>query len=111
MIASSPDYSSIHSVDADTDFKVEYIATLARLDLSDEEAARYQDQLDGIISYIEELTQVNVEGLEPTAHPAPVLDRLRDDDTPASSIPRDAVLNNAPDHAMNQIKVPKVIES
>ena len=96
---------------ADTDFKVDYIATLARLDLSDEEAARYQEQLDGIISYIEELGQVNVDGLEPTAHPAPVLDCLRDDDTPASSISRDAVLDNAPDHAMNQIRVPKVIET
>ena len=63
---------------AETNFKVDYIAALARLDISEDEAARYQEQLDGIISYIEELGQVDVDGVEPTAHPAPVLDRLRE---------------------------------
>lgn len=96
---------------ADTHFKVDYIAALARLDLSEEEAARYQGQLDAIISYIEELAQVDVEGIEPTAHPAPVFDRLRDDEAPAFSIGREAVLENAPDQAMNQIRVPKVVDA
>jgi aspartyl-tRNA(Asn)/glutamyl-tRNA(Gln) amidotransferase subunit C len=98
-------------VSADTNFKVDYIAALARLDISEDEAGRYQEQLDGIISYIEELGQVDVAGIEPTAHPAPVLDRLRDDDSPAFSIPREAVLENAPDQALNQIRVPKVVDA
>ena len=96
---------------ANTNFKVDYIAALARLDISEEEATRYQGQLDGIISYIEELTQVDVAGIEPTAHPAPVLDRLRDDEFPASSIPREAILENAPDQTLNQIRVPKVVDA
>jgi Asp-tRNA(Asn)/Glu-tRNA(Gln) amidotransferase C subunit len=40
-----------------------------------------------------------------------VLDRLRDDESPAFSIPREAVLENAPDHALNQIRVPKVVDA
>ena len=56
---------------ADTNFQVDYIAALARLDLSEDEATRFQGQLDGIISYIEELAQVDVTGVEATAHPAP----------------------------------------
>ena len=96
---------------ADTHFKVDYIAALARLDLSEEETVRYQEQLDHIISYIEELARVDVEGIEPTAHPAPVFDRLRDDEAPSFSIPRESFLANAPDQAMNQIRVPKVVDA
>ena len=96
---------------ADSHFKVDYIAALARLELSEEEATRYQEQLDAIISYIEELSEVDVEGVEPTAHPAPVFDRLRDDEAPAFSIDHEAVLENAPDQALEQIRVPKVVDA
>jgi aspartyl-tRNA(Asn)/glutamyl-tRNA(Gln) amidotransferase subunit C len=92
------------------DFKVDYVANLARLDITPEEAKRYQGQLDGILSYIEELTSIDVDGIEPTAHPAPVLDRLREDDAPAFSIKQEAFLRNAPDQASNQLRVPKVVD-
>ena len=93
-----------------TDFKVGYVANLARLDLTEEETERYQGQLDGILDLIEKLQAIDVEGIEPTAHPAPVLDRMRDDENPASSIGRDAFLQNAPDQALDQLRVPKVVD-
>lgn len=92
------------------EFNVAYVAGLARLELSDEEAERYQAQLDGILSYIEALQGIEVEGIAPTAHPAPVLDRLREDSAPAFSITQEAFLQNAPDQAMGQLRVPKVVD-
>ena len=94
---------------ASTDFSVEYVAGLARLDLTAEETARYQSQLDGILSYIEALREIDVEGVEPTAHPAPVLDRIRED-AAGESLPRESILANAPDQAMDQFRVPKVVD-
>ena len=94
-----------------TKFDVGYVAALARLDISEDEAHTYQGQLDSILSYVEALSKLDVEGVEPTAHPAPVLDRLREDDAPAFSIPRESMLRNAPDQAVNQIRVPKVVDA
>lgn len=87
---------------------VRYVAQLARLELSDEEISEFQPQLEAIIEHVETLSQLNVEGIEPTAHAAPVFDRMRDDQ-PGVSLSAEAVLQNAPDFAQNQIRVPKVV--
>lgn len=87
---------------------VRYVAQLARLELSDEEVAEFQPQLEAIIEHVETLTQLNVEGIEPTAHASPVFDRMRED-VPQQSLSPDAVLQNAPDQAQSQIRVPKVV--
>lgn len=87
---------------------VRYVANLARLELSDEEVATFQPQLDAILDHVEALTRIDVSGIEPTAHPAPVFDRMRDD-IPHDSLPAEAVLQNAPDQAQGQIRVPKVV--
>ena len=87
---------------------VRHIAGLARLELTDEECALFQPQLDAILDYAESLSALNVEGIEPTAHPVPVYDVMRED-IPAPSLPAEAVLANAPEQAQGQIRVPKVI--
>lgn len=87
---------------------VRYVAGLARLELTDAECATFQPQLDAILNYVETLSELDVEGIEPTAHPVPVYDVMRED-TPGTSLPIDAVLANAPEHAQGQIRVPKVI--
>lgn len=94
---------------ASHEFSVDYVAGLARLDLTPEETERYQSQLDGILSYIEALGEIDVEGIEPTAHPAPVLDRMRED-VSSESLPRESILRNAPDQALDQFRVPKVVD-
>lgn len=86
------------------------VAKLARIDLTDEEAARYQKQMDEILAYVEQLEQIDVEGVEPTAHAGAVFDVVREDVVTETSLPREAVLGNAPAVALDQIKMPKVID-
>ena len=87
---------------------VRYVANLARLELSEEEVATFQPQLEAILRHVETLTELNVDGIEETAHPAPVFGHMRDD-IPHESLTPEAVLQNAPDQAQGQIRVPKVV--
>ena len=59
---------------------VNYVAGLARLHLTVEEADQFQKQLGDILAFVDTLSGLEVEGVEPTAHPAPVLDVLREDE-------------------------------
>lgn len=87
---------------------VRYIANLARLELSDQEVAEFQPQLEAILGYVETLSKLDVSGIDTTAHSTHVFGRMRDD-TPHTSLPPEAVLQNAPDQAQGQIRVPKVV--
>lgn len=87
---------------------VRHIAGLARLELSEQECTLFQQQLEAILGHVESLAALDVSGIEPTSYPAPVYDVMRED-LPADSLPREAVLANAPDQAQDQIRVPKVI--
>ncbi|MGE9271633.1 MAG: Asp-tRNA(Asn)/Glu-tRNA(Gln) amidotransferase subunit GatC [Verrucomicrobiales bacterium] len=87
---------------------VRYIASLARLELTDSECETFQPQLDAILKYAESLEKLDIEGIEPTAHPVPVYDVMREDQA-GTSLPAESVLMNAPDHVQGQIRVPKVI--
>ena len=89
---------------------VRKIADLARIDLSNEECDIFQGQLDSIIGYIETLKNVDIEGIEPTAHASPVFDRLRDDIS-KPGLKQEDLLRNAPDSALGQIRVPKVVDA
>ena len=87
---------------------VRYVARLARLELSDEEIAEFQPQLNAVMEHVEALKELNIKGIEPTAHAAPVFDRMRDDE-PQTPLPVESVMQNAPDQSQNQIRVPKVV--
>lgn len=87
---------------------VRYVANLARLELSDEEVATFQPQMEAILRHVDAILQVDVTGIEPTAHATPVAGRMRDDE-PHESLAASAVLQNAPDQAQGQIRVPKVV--
>ncbi len=91
------------------DLNVRKVATLARLALSDEEVATFQDQLGRILEHIEHLKKLDVSGVEPTAHTYPVFNVTRDD-VPGESLPREAFLGIAPRSANNLLIVPKVLE-
>lgn len=92
-----------------SDFNVTYVANLARIAVSEEDAARFQGQLDSILEYVRHLESVEVEGIEPTAHATPVFDVMREDVARPGFTPNEALLN-APSRAGDQIRVPKVIE-
>ena len=88
---------------------VNYVANLARLNLSKEEAVTFQRQIEDILGYINKLEELNIDDIEPAVHAVPVFDRIREDVT-KESLERDAFLNIAPSVSNNQLKVPKVIE-
>lgn len=85
------------------------VARLARIELSDEEAATFQSQLASVLEYVEQLGTLDVSNVEPTAHAAPVFNVFRVDE-PQPGLPREAVLSNAPHAANNLVVVTKVIE-
>ena len=87
---------------------VRYVANLARLELSEDEIAKFQPQLEKILGHVETLTALDVSGVEATSYSADIFGRMRDD-VPHESLPPEAVLQNAPDQAQGQIRVPKVV--
>jgi aspartyl-tRNA(Asn)/glutamyl-tRNA(Gln) amidotransferase subunit C len=88
---------------------VSYIAQLARLKLSAEEAAQFQEQLTHVLAYVEKLREVDVTGVEPTAHTNPVHNVFRAD-IERPGLGTEAALANAPRSANQLFLVPKVIE-
>jgi len=89
--------------------EVEYVAHLARLRLSEDEAEKFTAQMDQILSYFEKLNELNTEGIEPTSHSVPMVNAFRED-LVKPSLPVDDALVNAPDKEGNFFKVPKIIE-
>lgn len=88
---------------------IQHVAKLARLTLTDEEAGRYEAQMNDILSYIDTLTRYDLDGVEPTAHAMPVYDVLRADES-RPGFTQEQALSNAPKRLADQIQIPKVIE-
>ena len=95
---------------ADPEIDVRYVANLARINLSDDEVTRFSKQLEDIMGYIKKLGEVDVEGIEPSAPPIIRANRVRKD-IPVSSLPAESFLQNAPDQASGQLRVPKVVDA
>lgn len=83
------------------------IAALAKLKLTDTEAARFADQFGAILGHLEKLRAVDTTGVEPLDHPLPLTDVLRDD-VPRTGLSRYAALCGAPDHTRDSFRVPRV---
>jgi aspartyl-tRNA(Asn)/glutamyl-tRNA(Gln) amidotransferase subunit C len=93
-----------------TEKDVKYVARLARLGLSDEEAKTAAVQLGAILEYAEMLNQLDTEKVEPTSHVLPLSNVLRKDEV-TPSMDRDSILANAPDKAKGCFRVPKILEA
>ena len=87
---------------------VEKIATLARLRITSEEAAELTSQLAQILTYIEQLDELNTDGVEPMAHAIEQVNVLADD-TVRESFPREDMLRNAPVRDDECYRVPPVL--
>ena len=94
---------------ADTGMDINYLAHLARLQLSPEEQMRSGAQLGSILSYIEKLKEADVRQVEPTAHAVPLVNVTRADKI-RPSLPHDEALRNAPAKASSLFVVPKIVE-
>ena len=87
--------------------EVEHIAKLAKLDLSDDEIARYREQLSDILDHIAKLDELDTSGISPMANAVQGASPLRAD-VAHTSLPREKLLQNAPDSQDGQFKVPAV---
>jgi aspartyl-tRNA(Asn)/glutamyl-tRNA(Gln) amidotransferase subunit C len=94
---------------AGSDFDIKYVANLARLSLTPEEETTLGAQLGNILGYIEKLKEVDVSGVEPTAHAFPMVNVTRPDAVRPSLAHEDA-MRNAPDQANDLFMVPKIVE-
>lgn len=88
---------------------VRRIASLARIRVEEQDVPRIQAELNGILGWIEQLQEVNVDGIEPLAGAADMALRMRADVVTDGGI-QDAVLVNAPARAGAFFTVPKVVE-
>jgi aspartyl-tRNA(Asn)/glutamyl-tRNA(Gln) amidotransferase subunit C len=77
---------------------VEHVATLARLGLSDTEITRLQDQLSSILEHIAVIDRLDTDAIPPTAQVTAMTNVMRPD-VVTGSLPREAVLENAPRQA------------
>ena len=89
--------------------EVQHIAELARLALSEEEEALYQEQLSDILEYFERLQELDTGAIPPTATVLPLRSVMRADESRPSS-PRDDILANAPAAEKGCFRVPAVLD-
>jgi len=95
----------------DSTIDIKYVADLARLELSPEQAEKLQHELGRVVEYIAELAEVDVTDVEPTAHAAPLTNVWRED-AAKPSFPRAEMLANAPGVIDDElIRVPRVLPS
>lgn len=92
-----------------SDLDVAYVARLARINLTEDEAKIFQKQLDDVLKYVEKLGEVDVTGLDAAAHALPVFNVFRDD-APRDWLTAEQALSNAPRQANGLFVVPKVVE-
>ena len=85
------------------------VATLSRLSIPEGQADRYIEQLDSFLAYVENLSAIDTENVEPTTYPLPIENVFRED-VPRPSLDRDAALSNAPLKEDGYFKVPRVLE-
>jgi aspartyl-tRNA(Asn)/glutamyl-tRNA(Gln) amidotransferase subunit C len=94
---------------AAVEIDVKYVAHLARLSLTPDEEQRIGAQLANILGYIEKLKEVDVTGVEPTAHAFPLVNVTRPDEV-RPSLSNEEALHNAPATANGLFMVPKIVE-
>jgi aspartyl-tRNA(Asn)/glutamyl-tRNA(Gln) amidotransferase subunit C len=94
---------------AAAEIDIKYVAHLARLQLTPDEEKKLGAQLGHILGYIEKLNELDVTGVEPTAHAVPLVNVTRPDEI-APSLSNEEALRNAPAQANGLFIVPKIVE-
>lgn len=89
--------------------QVKYVAAVARLKLTEEEAEQYTEQINNILQFAEKLNELDTEHVEPTSHVSVAKNVMREDEV-RPSLDREKVLQNAPDSQDGMFRVPAVFE-
>jgi aspartyl-tRNA(Asn)/glutamyl-tRNA(Gln) amidotransferase subunit C len=85
--------------------QVLHVAKLARLELTDEEIERMAGELSGILEHVDRISELDLDGVEPTSHVVAMENVLRPDE-PRPSWSRDEMVERAPDPASGAFRVP-----
>ncbi|NGP46085.1 Asp-tRNA(Asn)/Glu-tRNA(Gln) amidotransferase subunit GatC [Bacillaceae bacterium SIJ1] len=89
--------------------EVKHVAHLARLAVTEEEAEHFASQLDDIISFMDQLNELDTDQVKPTAHVIDMQNDLREDKV-EPWLTNDKALKNAPDEEDGQVRVPSILE-
>ncbi|MGQ9509144.1 MAG: Asp-tRNA(Asn)/Glu-tRNA(Gln) amidotransferase subunit GatC [Thermodesulfobacteriota bacterium] len=89
---------------------IEKVARLARIKLSEEEKVIFEDQLEQILTYMEQLNRLDTQGIEPTSHAIPLYNVFREDEVRPSLL-QEEVLSIAPSKEEGYFRVSRIIES
>jgi aspartyl-tRNA(Asn)/glutamyl-tRNA(Gln) amidotransferase subunit C len=89
--------------------EVRHVARLAQLELGDDELEAIRLDLDAVLGYVDQLKELDVDGVEPTTHAVPLHLALRRDEV-VTTLTRDEVLQNAPSAVDGMFRVPRVVE-
>jgi aspartyl-tRNA(Asn)/glutamyl-tRNA(Gln) amidotransferase subunit C len=85
--------------------EVLHVARLARLELSEDEVARFQEQLSAILEAVSKVSELDLDDVPPTAHPLEIANAWAEDE-PRPCLPLDDVFANAPDREGDYFRVP-----
>ncbi|NLO89143.1 MAG: Asp-tRNA(Asn)/Glu-tRNA(Gln) amidotransferase subunit GatC [Clostridia bacterium] len=88
--------------------EVEQVAMVARLELSEEEAENYTQELNSILQYVDKLHELDLKNVEPMVHVLTINNVFREDKV-GEGLSRDAALDNAPRKEDGQFIVPKIV--
>ena len=88
---------------------LENVAFLSRLRVPEDEQETYIQQMDAILTYMDNLAEVDTENVKPTTYALPMSNVFREDEV-KPSLDREAALSNAPLQENGYFKVPKVLE-
>ena len=90
--------------------QVEHIAQLARLGLTEKEKRKFSLELSSILDYVEKLSKVDTDKIEPTAQVMGLENVMVEDEVKDCNIPREELLKNAPDKKDGFIRVKQVLD-
>lgn len=90
--------------------QIEHIAKLSKLELTDEEKKLYSGQLSSVLEYVDQLSEVDTEGVEPTSNITGLSNVTREDKVEESGISYLDIEKNAPEFKAGSIVVPGVFE-
>ena len=88
---------------------VEKLAHLSRLELTEEELANMESDMNKMLQFVEKINELDLEGVEPLAYVSDEVNILREDDV-KQDITHEEALKNAPDTDTDYFRVPKVIK-
>lgn len=92
-----------------TNDDVQHLARLSNLQLTDDEVSSLQGDLENILGYIEQLSELDTSGVEPTYQVTDLQNVWREDEVDTYGLGKADLLKSAPDAEADQIKVPKVL--